>query len=162
MTGTKSLHRRTVGLVVVVTAVVVALSTGAAFAYYKATGSGSGSATVRTDATVTVAAATAANDLFPGRTGTVSFTLHNTNPFTTNFNSVTAVTVTSGNPTNCPASNISVATLPFTVSPTISVASGATTGSKTLTGLISMSSSAPNACQGISFSVTLTLSGQSS
>ena len=149
-------------LMAVITILVVALGGGAAFAYYKTNGSGSGSAKVGTDVTATVAAATAANDLFPGHAGTVSFTLHNPNPYTANFSSISGATVTSANPTDCPASNVTVVTLPFAISPTISVAPGATTGTKTLAGLISMSGSAPNLCQGVSFSVTLTLSGQSS
>jgi hypothetical protein len=47
------------------------------------------------------------------------------------------------------------------MSPTITVGSGVTTGPMSIAGLISMSPSAPSTCQGVSFTVGLTLSGQS-
>jgi hypothetical protein len=144
-----------------VAGVLVVGTGGAAFAYFHTTGSGTGSVSTGTAVNVTISAATASNDLFPGRSGTVSFRLTNTNPFTANFKSVTAASVTSGNQNACPASNITVATLPYSIS-TISVAPGQTKSSQTITGLISMSSGAPSTCQGVSFTVSLTLAGQSS
>ena len=144
-----------------VASVVVVVFSGAAFAYFRSTGGGTGKGATGSPVSVTVNAASASNDLFPGHTGTVKFTLNNTNAFTANFTSVTAGSVTSGNQTNCPAANVTVAALPYSIS-TISVASGQTTATETIAGLISMSSSAPSLCQGVSFSVTLTLSGQSS
>jgi camelysin-like metallo-endopeptidase len=153
------LRRMTVVVVTAVLAIIV--GGGGAYAYFTGNGSGTGTATVGAPVNVTVAAATAANDLFPGLPGTVKFTLKNTNSFTTNFTSVTGATVTSGNPSGCPASNIIVATLPLTIS-TITVTSGQTTGTQTISTLISMSSTAPNPCQGVAFTVALTLSGQTS
>lgn len=140
-------------------AVGLSLIAGVAYGYFRSGGSGTGSAGTGSAVNVTVTAATAANDLFPGHAGTVKFTLKNTNPFTTNFTSVKTVSVSSGNETACPAANILVATLPYSIS-TISVASGQTTATKTISGLISMSSTAPSTCQGMSFTVALTLSGQ--
>ena len=135
---------------------------GVAFAYFRTSSGGAGTAGVGSPVNVTVAAATATGDLFPGHSGRVFLTLKNTNPFTANFTSVTAASVASGDPTNCPAANVIVASLPLTVSPTISVPSGSTTGTHSISGLVTMSSSAPNKCQGVSFTVTLTLSGQTS
>lgn len=140
-------------------AVLVAVG-GTAFAYFRSSGAGSGAATTGSSLTVTVAAATPSNDLFPGRSGTVKFTLTNNNHFTANFSSVTAATAASGAPSSCAASNIQIATLPYSV-PTISVAPGQTTGTQTINGLISMSSSAPSTCQGVGFTISLTLSGNS-
>ncbi|HEX6394109.1 MAG TPA: hypothetical protein VFZ97_11755 [Acidimicrobiales bacterium] len=158
-----TLRRRQRQLVVslAVAVAVLAIGSGLAFAYFKSSGSGSGTASVGNPVAVTVAAATAANDLYPGQSGTVKFTLKNTNSFTANFTSVTGATVTSGNPSGCPAGNIVVATLPLTISK-ITVTSGQTTGTQTISTLISMSGTAPNACQGVAFTVSLTLSGQTS
>lgn len=160
MVTARRMKRRLVVALVAAVGVVV-LASGSAFAYFTASGTKTGNATVGTDVIVTVTAATAANDLFPGTSGTVRFTLKNTNSFTTNFTSVTGASVTSGNPGGCPASNIIVATLPLTITK-ITVAAGQTTGTQTISTLISMSSTAPNACQGVAFTVSLTLSGQSS
>lgn len=140
---------------------VLGIGSGLAFAYFKSNGTGTGSSSTGSPLAVSVAAATAANDLYPGLHGTVKFTLKNTNSFTANFTSVTGATVTSGNPIGCPASNIIVAALPLTITE-ITVLSGQTTGTQTISTLISMSSTAPNACQGAAFTVSLTLSGQSS
>jgi hypothetical protein len=159
MSAPRSGRRIIVALVAAV--VAVGVGTGVAFAYFTTTGHGSGNATLGSPITVTVAAAAAAHDLFPGQSGTVKFTLKNTNSFTTNFTSATGATVTSGNPGPCPATNIVVASLPLTI-PKITVTSGQTTGTQTISSLISMSSTAPNACQGVAFTVSLTLSGQTS
>ena len=140
------------------------ISGGVAFAYFKGGhATGTGTATAGSPQTVTISASTASRDLFPGKTGSVWFTLHNGNSTQTNFTSVTTATVTSSSdPTNCPTSNLIVTPLPYTISPTISVAGNATTGATKISGLLTMSSSAPNQCQGVSFSVTLTLAGASS
>lgn len=143
-----------------VVAAGVAVLGGTAFAYIHSTGTGSGSASTGSAVSVTISSATAANDLFPGKPGSVKFTLKNTNPFTANFTKVTAVVVSSDNEGACPASNITNAILPYSIS-TISVGSGQTTATQTITGLISMSSNAPSTCQGVGFTASLTLSGQS-
>ena len=139
----------------------VSFAGGAAFAYFRSAGGGSGGATTGRPISVTITASASPADLFPGNAGTVKFTLTNNNAFTAHFTSVTAASVTSSNQTNCAAANVQVAALPYTIS-NLSVSPGQTTGTNTISGLISMASGAPSACQGVSFSVSLTLSGQSS
>lgn len=152
---------RRLGLVSLAAFALLCFVSGTAFAYFKTTGAGSGSGKTAADLNVTVKAATAANDLFPDKAGTVKFTVTNSSSMTANFTSVTAASVTSGNPSGCPSNNILVASLPLSISK-ITVTPGQTTGTQTISTLISMSGTAPNACQGVAFTVSLTLSGQTS
>lgn len=139
------------------------LASGAAFAYFTSTGSGTGHAPTASPVTITVTATTGAADLLPGGTGAAYFTLHNTNPFGVTFNQVApGTTVTSNNTLACPTSNVSIApALPYTFSPAVTVSAGGTSGTESIAGLVALSASAPSSCQGVTFTVTFTLSGQS-
>ena len=127
-----------------------------AYALWSSTGTGSGNAKALTAQAITVTAATGAADLYPGFTlGDVHFTVSNTNPYAVTFTGMTAGTVVSGDPTNCPASNVTVANA--TVS--VAVAAGATNAAKSIADVVTMVSGAPDGCQGVTFTIPLTLTG---
>jgi hypothetical protein len=139
-------------------AVIGALVTGGgiAVALWSANGSGSGQAKALSAQTVTVNAVTGTADLYPGNAnGDVFFTLTNTNPYGINFTSMTPGAVTTSNPA-CPASNITVVPA---ASLAIPVGANATTSTLSIVDVVSMSAAAPDACQGVTFTIGLTLSG---
>jgi len=139
-------------------AVIAAIAgMGVAFAAWTATGTGSGQVNAVTAQSVTVNASTGTADLYPGATdGDVYFTLTNSNPYAVTFTSMTAGTVTSSDPTNCPSSNVTVGNASGL---TLNVSANSTSGQLSIADVASMSASAPNGCQGITFSVSITLSG---
>lgn len=148
-------------LLTIVTAGAVAVAVcGVALATWSGSGSGSGRARALSSLTVTVSAATGSADLYPGFTGgDAYFTLTNTNPFAVTFTAMTPGTVTSSDPTNCPASNVT-ATSKSGLS--LTVGAGATSSMLSITDVISMSASAPSGCQDVSFTIPLTLAGTQS
>jgi hypothetical protein len=143
----------------------VASIAGIAFAVWTATGTGSGNAKALTAATVTVDAVTGTADLYPGGpAGNVSFTLTNTNPYAVSFDTVTAASVSSvsggiGGSPPCATTDLTVATLPLTGFTPVTVGANTTSATQSISGVISMDSEAPNACQGAVFTVSLTLTG---
>lgn len=129
---------------------------GVAVALWTATGTGSGNAQALTAQTITVTAVTGTADLYPGFTaGDLSFSMNNPNPYGVTFTSWTAGTVTSSDPVDCPASNV---TVDDSSGLSLSVAGGATTPG-VIADVVSMSALAPDECQGVIFTVALTLSG---
>ena len=145
-------------------ALVAGLGVGGAYAYFASTGSGAGQKVVGSPVSVTVNAVSGPADLLPGETGALSFTLHNPNPFGAVFTQVATVgTPVSGNTVACPSSNLSVVrTVPYTYSPAISVGAGATSGVTSIAAFVRLAAGAPNTCQGVTFTVTFTMSGRSS
>lgn len=140
-------------------AVVVCIS-GVAFAFWTSGGAGSSSTKALTAATVTVTGAAGAADLYPGYSaGNVYFTLSNSNPYPVTFTAMAAGTVTSSNPAACPSSNITVGAASGL---SLIVGAGATTLTQSVNGVVSMASAAPDGCQGITFTVALTLTGAES
>src|SRR5688500_13961672 len=90
-------------------AVFAGLTVGIAAALWSSNGTGSGRSQARTAQTVTVTAATGTADLYPGfADGDVYFTLTNTNPYPIVFTAADAGTITSSDPTGCPASLLTV------------------------------------------------------
>jgi hypothetical protein len=69
---------------------------------------------------------------------------------------MTTTGITSSAPGACPASNLTVTT-PATVS--IPLAAAATNVPTTVADVATLASTAPDGCQGVSFTVALTLSG---
>ena len=130
---------------------------GVAFAAWSASGSGTGQAKAITAQTITVNASTGTADLYPGFTGgDLYFTLTNANPYAVTFTSMTAGTVTSSDPTNCPAAN---ATVSNASGLSLNVAANSTSGQLSIANVVSMPGTAPDGCQGVTFSVSITLSG---
>lgn len=133
------------------------VGSGIAAAMWSASGVGTAQAKALNAQTLTVTAATATADLYPGFAGgDVFFTIANTNPYPVTFTSMTPGTVTSSNPGSCSASNVTVAS-----GSGLSLTVGANTTSAVLSiaDVASMASTAPDGCQGVSFSVALTLAG---
>ena len=154
------MHRFSKKFVGSVIAVAVLSITGVAVSLWTANGSGSGQARAITAQTITVTAATGAADLYPGFSGgDVYFTLTNSNPYPVTFTAMTPGTITSGNATACPAANVTVASA---TGLSLLVPANSTTSTVSIADVTTMLSTAPNGCQGVAFTVTLTLSGSQS
>jgi hypothetical protein len=139
---------------------VFALMAGVAFATWTADGSGSANARARTATTVTVNAVTGAADLYPGfDDGDLHLSLTNANPYPITFTAMTPGAITSSNPTGCPASNL---TVDATSGLSLPVAAGATSGTQTIADVVNLATSAPDGCQGVTFTVALSLTGSQS
>ncbi len=133
------------------------LVAGVAFATWTADGTGSGTARARTAQTITVNATTGTADLYPGFTqGDVHFILTNTNPYPVQFTSMTPGAITSSAPVACPASNLTVAPAS---SLGLDVGANATSGSLSIDGVVTLASAAPDGCQGVTFTVAVSLTG---
>jgi hypothetical protein len=144
-------------LVVVGALLSIVLMGAVASALWSASGTGSGRAVALNAQSVVVSATPGTQDLYPGSTGgAVYFTLTNPNPYAVTFTTMTAGTVTSSDQANCPASNVSVGNASGLSLP---VAANTTSGTLSISNVTAMQLAAPNACQGITFTVSLTLSG---
>ena len=145
-----------VGAAVLLTIVV---SGGVAYAQWSGSATGTGRARATTSVEATINPADGAPDLYPGfADGDVSFTVTNPNAFAITYTDMTAGTVTSTDETNCPAANVTVE--PATE---LSLASppGAS-GTLSIADVVTMSADAPDGCQGVSFNIALTLTGEQS
>jgi len=156
---------RLVPLAGAASAVAVGLGVGSAVAILVSQGgSGSGQTTAAEPVDVSVAATTGNADLLPGRTGAAYFTLHNTASSSATFDQVVSgARVVSDNTGLCASSYVSIAqTLPYSFSPAVTVSPGGTSGVQSISNLVALAPNAPNTCQGVTFTVTFTLSGRSS
>ncbi len=132
---------------------------GIAGAFWATTGTGSGSDAAVSAQTLTVtAAASPTADLYPGASGALQFTVTNPNPYPVTLTSVTYGAITSSNPTNCPAANL-VAATGGVLGTAIPVSANGTSGNATMPNAVTLASTAPNGCQGIIFTIVLTLTG---
>jgi hypothetical protein len=146
-------------------AVAVGLGAGSAVAFIVSQGgSGSGQTTAGVPVDVTVAATTGNADLLPGSTGAAHFTLHNAASSSATFDQVASgARVVSDNTGLCASSYVSIAqSLPYSFSPAVTVSPGGTSGTQSIPTLVKLAPNAPNTCQGVTFTVTFTLSGRSS
>ena len=140
-------------ILITAVAVFVGLTVGVAAALWSSTGTGAGRAQARTAQTVTVTAATGTADLYPGfADGDLSFTLTNANPYPITFTSADAGTVTSSDPTGCPASLV---TVDDATGLALDVAANDTSVTESIADVVALSSSAPDACQGVTFSIAV-------
>lgn len=136
------------------------VSGGAAVALWASTGVGSGNAKALSAVNITVTATTGTADLYPGFTqGKVSFTSANTNPYNVTFTSMTPGTITSSDPTNCPSTNVTVASASGL---SLLVPAGATATPGSIANVVTMVAGAPDGCQGVVFTIGLTLTGSQS
>jgi hypothetical protein len=134
----------------------LALGGGAAWALWSASGSGAGRATALTAQSITATAVTGTASLYPGATdGDLFFTLTNPNPYPVLLTAMTPGTITTSNPA-CAISNVSVI---GATGLTLNVAAGATSGTLSINNVVSMVAAAPDACQGVSFTINMTLTG---
>jgi hypothetical protein len=131
--------------------------TAVAFALWSANGVGTSSAKALTAQSLTVTAATATADLYPGFTlGDIFFSVNNPNPYPVTITSMTPGTVTSSSPTLCPATNVTVASASGL---NIPVAANSTASGQAIANVVTMASTAPDGCQGVTFTINLTLTG---
>jgi hypothetical protein len=155
MTG----QRRRAAVVLAATALLVAVA-GAAFAYWAASGSGSAAATTDGTAALTLSPATPTAELYPGGQAAVITTVTNPNPSTVRIGSL-ALDSTQGNggyEVDAAHPGCAVSTLGFTTQ-TNGGAGWTVPGNASLpvslTGAVTMSASAANACQGATFTIYL-------
>lgn len=164
--GVPGTRKRRWGLAPVVGAasgLALGIGGGAAFAFV-ANSSASNDASTESAVPVTVVGTTGSADLLPGRPGGASFTVHNPNSFGLTFDQVVpGATVVSDNAALCGSAFVSIApTLPFTLPTPVTVGPDGTSGTQFVPGLVTLASDAPSTCQGVTFTVTFTLSGQAS
>jgi len=159
----RSIRRGSPVLLVAIVFLGFGVGGGVAYAYFTTNGHGPGSASVGSPLSIAVTATTGSPDLLPSGTGAVYFTLTNNNSFGASLNTVaTGATVVSQNAAACPSSNVSIAKpLPYVFSPSFAVSGSATSAVESIHNLVQLASTAPTGCQGVKFTVTLTLSGTS-
>jgi hypothetical protein len=144
-------------------AVAAGIGGGTAVAYIVSQGSGSGQTVSSGPVAVAIAATAGSSDLLPGQPGAVSFTLHNPASSEATLTQITpGATIISNNTALCPSSDVSIApTLPYTLPSPITVGPSATSGTQSLAKFVTLAVDAPGSCQGVTFSVDFTLSGDS-
>ena len=144
-------------------AVVAGIGGGTAVAYIVGQISGSTQTVSGRPAAVTIAATAASPDLLPGQPGAVSFTLHNPSSTAATLSQIMpGATVISNNTALCPSTDVSIVpALPYSLPTPITVGAGATSGTQSVAKFVSLAPDAPSTCQGVTFSVSLTLSGDS-
>ena len=137
---------------------------GVALATWSASGSGTGSALAATAQQVTINAValnSSSASLFPGGpAGSVYFTVTNPNPYPVKITNIAWGTPVSNNSTACASSLISVDPSAPTSGFNLTVAGNATSGQIQVNSVLDLSFNATDACQGIGFSVPVTISGQ--
>lgn len=146
---------------------LASLATGAGVAYaaWSTTGSGSGAGRALVAQAVTVNPVTpnqSAAALYPGGpAGWVYLSITNPNPYDVQITHVAWGMPASADPTDCPNSNVSVdANAPTTLN--VSVPKNSTSGALQVFNVLDLSHSAPDGCQGVAFSVAVTVSGTQS
>jgi hypothetical protein len=140
----------------------VTVGAGVAFAAWSASGSGSGSgaATVAQSLVVTPVTPAGANaSIYPGGpAGPVFFNIQNPNPYAVTITGLSWGTPTSTNVSTCASTNISLdAGAPTTVS--ISVPAASTASNVQVNGVLDLTHAAGNGCQGVAFTVPVTVTG---
>lgn len=130
---------------------------GAGYAAWTAQASGTSQASSLTAVTASVTVHAGPADLYPGASGAVHFTVTNPNDYPVRFTAADFGTVASSDETACPNTHV---TVNDTTGLVIDVAAGATTTSSVPAG-VTLSSAAPDGCQGKAFVITTTLSGLS-
>jgi len=147
-------------------ALAVGMGAGSGFAYLEGHGSGTGTTQIATGSpiAVSVSAQTGTSDLLPGRAGSVYFTVRNATSSGVTLDHVNpGATVVSDNADLCASSNVSIApTLPYAIPTAVSVGPNSASGTQSIANFVKLAPDAPGTCQGVTFTVNLTLSGQSS
>ena len=140
-----------------------------AYAYWTAAGVGDGEVGVQTAAPLTLTGDSAVTgQLYPGATSDVAFSVANTNAYAVTLTTLVAATITSSDELGCPGATYLVlaepvrsalvsgsAPLPEPIPvPADSVATAAS-----VPGLVVLAMAAPDACQGVTFTLALELAG---
>jgi hypothetical protein len=136
-----------------------------AYAYWSAAGEGQGQVGVGTALALPVTTGSVSGPLHPGATGNLHFSVANPNTYAVGLTALTAATVVSSHEAVCPGATHllvaeSVSSGGHQISPSpllVPAKSAATAGS--LLGVVTLSADAPDACQGVTFTVTLAFTG---
>jgi len=134
---------------------------GIALAVWTVTGSGQGGAAATVSKSLIITPTLPANPsiqpIYPGGpAGPVFYLVSNPNPFAITVTGISYGTPVSNNATTCPSSNVSIdASAPTTFS--TPVAANASNWAFAIPGVLDMSHSAPDGCQGVTFTVPITL-----
>ena len=140
-----------------VLAVVLGLS-GVAYALWSASGRGTGGAKAATAQQLTLVASSGAADLYPGGTGDVHFRVTNPNPYPVRFTGGSITEVLSTSPILCVDSSVVAVDPPPAF--TLDVPANTTTPiAASWPDAVMMVSTARNECQGVSFTISLSLTG---
>ncbi len=146
-------------LPVLLAAVMVVMTVGVAYAAWTANGSGTGEAQATTAVDLAIEAGTAGTDLYPGATADVLVNIANPNPYPVTLTSVSMGAVTS-DMVGC--TDAVAADLSFTMTPGYSENIAASGGAvDSLVGTVAMGNNSVDACQGATFTLNLTASGES-
>jgi hypothetical protein len=145
-------------LAIAATAIVVLGGGTVAYGAWSSTASGSSQAKSVTAVALTVTVATGTADLYPSGSGAVYFTVTNTNPYGVSLTAANFGAVTSSDEVNCPAANITVNNK---TGLSLSVGANTTSGTLSIANAVTMALSAPDGCQGKTFTVATTLTGTS-
>jgi hypothetical protein len=135
-----------------VSIVAVLIVAGAAIAYFTSTGAGTATATVGSSSAVTLHGTTAST-MYPGTTGTVSFTLDNPSPGTERVGTIHLASVATD------AGHSACVVTDFTMPDVVSNQSFANGNGQTVTatGTLTMANNGnQNACQGAPLTLNLT------
>ena len=138
----------------------IGIGAGVSFAVWTVSGSGSGGAAATVAQNMVIAAVTpsgASATLYPGGpASSVDMTITNPNPFAVTITGWAWGTPISGNPSACANSNVVIdPNAPLTAS--LSIPANATANTTyVVAGVLDMLHTAPNGCQGQSFSVPVT------
>jgi hypothetical protein len=152
-------------IVLGVVSVVVLAGALAAYGLWAGSGTGSGRARAATAVSAIVnpldcSATPGCIGLYPGYTqGDVYFTITNPNPYPIIFTEMTPGAITVAASPGCPPGSITVA--PATGLSLLAPANS-TTGELSISDVVSMSVDAANACQGASYEIAMTLTGEQS
>lgn len=140
----------------------LAAGAGVAYAAWTASGSGSGAARALTAQAVTVnpvAPGAPGAGLYPGGPASwVYFSVSNPNPYAITGTHLSWGTPVSNDPADCPSSNVTLdANAPTNV--TLPIPANGTSGAFQVFNVLDMAHSAPDGCQGVSFTVSVTVTG---
>lgn len=133
----------------------LALGGGVALAQWSAVGVGGGGVVAGSPVDVTVVGGSATADLHPGSSGDLAVELDNPNDYAVRFTSVAGGSVSPSVP-SCPSGAVALMAGPVDVV----VPAGADDHPAVLDDVVRMDRSAPDGCQGATFSIEVSLTGE--
>ncbi len=151
----RSLTTRGAVTLVAAAGVTVMLS-GVSYAYWSVTGSGTGTAAATTATPLVVSTITPVSGLYPGATLQGTLTVANPNPFAVQVTAITFAPATADAEhagAGCSPTGVTLAATVSTVSP-VTVAAKST--GQTVAFTATMTGDSPDACQGATFTATVT------
>jgi hypothetical protein len=147
--------RRRTAIVAACSAVAIGVPAVLGHAGWWVSGPGDGDAQARTAQTLIVVAGGASAQLYPGATGDVVFSVYNPNAYDVEIDAASLLGVTGTSDGGCPTSEFTLNVGSVTA---VTIDAGQT-GPVTVTGGVTMTSTAPDGCQGVTVTVSGTVSG---